>query len=68
MAVPLTPLERIRAERGLTINAVAEGAGVSFETVKLLEATGRARMVQLGKIARFLEVDPEALLFEEAAS
>ncbi len=65
MATTLKPLERIRAQRGLSIDAVAQGAGVAFETVKKLESTGRARILQLGKIARFLEVEPEELLFDQ---
>lgn len=69
MAAALTPLARIRALRDLSIAAVARGAGVAFETVKALEDGQRIQIQPLGKIARFLEVDPEDLLVkvEEAS-
>jgi len=60
-------LKRLRLSAGYTQEELAERAGVSVSTLKLLERTGKGSMQRLAKIAVVLNVDGELrTLFEES--
>lgn len=56
-------LEQIRLDRGLTVPALAELAGVSHKVIYRLEETGRVgHATKLHKIAQVLEVPASELI------
>ncbi len=60
-------LRRLRAEKGLTMDALEERTGVSKRTISELERGMRApQALTLAKIARALGVDLDELLEEES--
>jgi transcriptional regulator with XRE-family HTH domain len=59
-------LKRLRLTAGYTQDELAERAGVSVSTLKLLERTGKGSLQRLAKIAVVLNVDGELrTLFED---
>ena len=59
-------LRRLRLAAGYSQAELAERAGVSLSTLKLLERTGKGSLQRLAKIAVVLNVDGELRnLFEE---
>ena len=59
-------LRRLRVERALTLRALAERSGVSYDTINKLELGQRpARLSTIRKLAEALSVEPKELMMEE---
>ena len=56
-------LRELRVERALTLRALAEESGVSFDTINKLELGQRpARLSTIRKLAGALDVEPKELM------
>jgi len=56
-------LRELRVERALTLRALAERSGVSYDTINKLELGQRlARLSTIRKVANALNVDPRELM------
>ena len=56
----------MRVERALTLRALAERSGVSYDTINKLELGQRpARLSTIRKLAEALSVEPKELMMEE---
>jgi transcriptional regulator with XRE-family HTH domain len=56
-------LRELRVERALTLRALAEESGVSFDTINKLElGQRRARLSTIRKLAGALDVEPKELM------
>jgi transcriptional regulator with XRE-family HTH domain len=56
-------LRRLRVERALTLRALAERSGVSYDTINKLELGQRpARLSTIRKLADALNVEPRELM------
>ena len=59
-------LRQLRVERALTLRALAERSGVSYDTINKLELGQRpARLSTIRKLAEALSVEPKELMREE---
>ena len=56
-------LRQLRVERALTLRALANRSGVSYDTINKLELGQRpARLSTIRKLAKALNVDPRELM------
>jgi transcriptional regulator with XRE-family HTH domain len=64
----MNKIKKLRIDKGLTLNDLANLAGIGIASLARLEAGGKAYASTLGKIAKALGVDVAELLEFEAIS
>ncbi len=62
MRVDVREITTRMCEKNMTQKQLAKGAGVSQTTVTAVMRGGSAKVVTLGKLARYLECEPGALV------